>query len=266
MILIGTSGFSYKDWKGEFYPPNITQGEMLPFYACNFSVVELNFSYYRMPDPSTLGRMVEKTGGDLIFTIKAHKDITHGRRAGPEVFTRFSEALLPLRESSTLGCVLAQFPWSFSYGPSSMEYLESLAENFQGIPVVVEFRQVRWIRDEVFELLRRSGLGFCCVDQPRLKGLVPPTVKATSPVGYVRFHGRNAARWWDHDHAHERYDYLYSREELAEWVPRIRELARKTEKTFVFTNNHFEAKAVTNARMLTEMLEAAGGEDPGDKD
>ncbi len=259
MILVGTSGFSYKDWKGPFYPPGISQAAMLPYYAGHFGALELNFTYYRPPDARTLGRMVEKTDGRVAFTVKAHQDMTHHRIAGEKDYRAFISALAPMRESGTLGCILAQFPWSFPYGDDSREYLRRLAGYFGDTPLVVEFRHVRWIREEVFGLLRELGLGFCCVDQPRLKGLLPPVVEATSPTGYVRFHGRNAARWWNHDQAHERYDYLYTREQLEEWVPRIRALAEKTEKTFVFTNNHYEAKAVENARMLVGMLEEGPG-------
>ncbi len=254
MILIGTSGFSYADWKGPFYPKGIAQGEMLPFYAESFSALELNYTYYRMPDAATLERMVAKTGGKVTFSVKAHQDITHTRGVGEEVFAAFREGLAPLRQSSTLGCVLAQFPWSFPFGPAGIEYLKRVAGSFTGIPTVVEFRNGAWVREEVFGMLREQGLGFCCVDQPRLKGLLPPVAVATSRIGYVRFHGRNAARWWEHEEAHERYDYLYTEAELAEWVPKIKALEKETERVFVFTNNHYEAKAVTNARMLEKML------------
>lgn len=256
MIFIGTSGFSYDDWKGRFYPPDIKANEMLPFYAKHFSALELNYTYYRMPDAHALDRMVHKTGGRVTFTVKAHQDITHTRPPGSRLFAGFREALSPLTESSTLGCVLAQFPWSFYFGAPGCEYLKRLSDGFRGIPVVIEFRNSRWIREEVFDFLKKEELGFCCVDQPRLKGLMPPLAVATSSTGYFRFHGRNAGLWWKHEQPHQRYDYLYTEEELIEWVPKIKKIAAVTERTFVFTNNHYEAKAIKNARMLADLLEA----------
>ncbi len=253
VILIGTSGFSYSDWKGPFYPKDIRAEEMLPFYARHFSALEINYTYYRMPEARTLGRMLEKTGGRVTFAVKAHQDITHARVDGA-LLARFVEALAPLRESGTLGAVLAQFPWSFRFSAAGRDYLKRLAEGVRGLPAVVEFRHAGWIRQEVFDLLRREQLGFCCVDQPRLNGLIPPVAVATSPVAYVRFHGRNADAWWEHEEAYERYDYLYGEAELREWVPRVRALEKEAERVFLFANNHFEAKAVTTARMLAALL------------
>jgi uncharacterized protein YecE (DUF72 family) len=132
--------------------------------------------------------------------------------------------------------------------------LEKLKARLHPFPIVVEFRHAAWAREETFRFLQDQELGFCAVDEPRLKGLFPAIVRATAAVAYVRFHGRNAARWWKHEKASQRYDYLYRREELEEWVPKIRALDREAEKTFVFTNNHFESKAAVNARMLMEML------------
>jgi len=120
--------------------------------------------------------------------------------------------------------------------------------------VVVEFRNMEWIKPQVFDLLRQLSLGFCCVDQPRLRGLIPPIAEVTGPVAYVRFHGRNAAKWWRHDEAWERYDYSYTTEELAEWVPRIKSLDEQAEQTFAFANNHWQGQAVDTARQLKMLL------------
>ncbi len=122
----------------------------------------------------------------------------------------------------------------------------------------MEFRNVEWIRDEVFDLLRKLDLGFCCVDQPRFKNLVPPVAVATSAISYLRFHGRNYEKWWQHDEAWERYDYLYSREELTEWVEKVETLAAETETVLAFFNNHYQAQAVQNAQLFTDMLTEAG--------
>ncbi len=254
MILVGTSGYSYEDWKGRFYPPGMRSSDFLEFYSRHFEACEINFTYYRMPNAGIFERMLAKSGRRVIFTVKAHQDMTHTREAGADAYVAFTEALAPIADAGCLGCVLVQYPWSFENIPKNRDELRSLADRFRGIPVVVEFRNGDWVTDEVIRLLEENGLGFCCVDEPRLRGLMPPVAVATSEVGYVRFHGRNRAKWWKHDRPEERYDYLYTRDELAEWVPLIRQIENRTSKTFVFTNNHFEAKAVTNAEMLLDLL------------
>jgi len=114
----------------------------------------------------------------------------------------------------------------------------------------------RVLEQEKFQaLLREQALGFCCVDEPRLKGLLPPIAEATSNVGYVRFHGRNAAKWWQHEQAYERYDYTYSKEELGEWTPKIQKLNQAAEIVFVFANNHYRAQGIDTARQLRLLLE-----------
>jgi uncharacterized protein YecE (DUF72 family) len=254
-ILIGTSGFSYDDWKGFFYPPNLKRGEMLTYYARHFRTVEINSSYYRIPSPSTMQQMTRKVPEGFEFAVKAHGDMTHSDRFKPEAFAQFREALQPLQEAGMLGCVLAQFPWSFKPSAENERFLRTFQKELQDVATIVEFRNSAWARDETYELLRSLELGFCCVDEPRLKGLMPPIVTHTSPVGYVRFHGRNAKKWWHHDQAFERYNYLYSGEELQEWVPKVEELAAETEKTYLFFNNHYEGKAGHNARQLAQLLE-----------
>ncbi len=127
-----------------------------------------------------------------------------------------------------------------------------------GVDLVVEFRNRAWICDATFRLLEELNVGYCCVDQPRLRGLIPPVACATSPVAYIRFHGRNADKWWEHEHAWQRYDYLYSREELEEWLPKVERLAEHAERIFIFFNNHYQAQAVQNALLFRDMLADAG--------
>jgi len=254
MIYFGTSGFSYKDWVGPYYPEGLPRSDWLPFYARDFNVTELNFSYYRVPTRSTLQRLVEKTPDGFLFTLKAHQDMTHQREDNEGVFSEFVDSLSPLLETERLGAVLAQFPWSFRPGQDSLEYLRLLRQQLDGLPLVVEFRNRGWITDATFDFLRENDLGFCCVDQPRLRGLVPPVAEATNSIGYVRFHGRNAKKWWQHEEAWERYDYTYTDEELEEWVPKIRKLDEATERSFVFANNHWQGQAVQTARQLRMLL------------
>ena len=255
---MGTSGYSYKDWIGQFYPKGTPQDRFLEYYSRHFDACEINFTYYRIPDARTLSRMVEKSDRKVEFVVKANRDMTHSDKAGDSEFRAFRDARKPMEEAGVFGGLLAQFPFSFHYNEAGRDRLKSIRDRFNGLPFVAEFRNVAWMTAETFDFLRRNDIGFCCVDEPRLKGLMPTVVAATSDVGYVRFHGRNAAKWWTHDRPEERYDYLYSADELSEWVPRIQEIDSNSKKTFVFMNNHFQAKAVSNAQMLLSMLQDKG--------
>ena len=254
MIYVGTSGYSYADWVGPYYPPDLPKQEWLSFYAQEFQTSELNFTYYRVPNPWTLERIAQKTPGGFLFAVKANQKMTHERKDNEKVFAEFCAALSPLLEADKFGCVLAQFPYSFHNNEQNREYLRVFRERMGELPVVVEFRNREWISPEIFDLLRELSLGFCCVDQPRLKGLIPPIAEATGPVAYVRFHGRNAAKWWQHKEAWERYDYTYTTEELAEWAPKIKSLDEQAETTFAFANNHWQGQAVDTARQLKLLL------------
>lgn len=256
-LRLGTSGYAYEAWKTRFYPPGLRSADQLAYYATCFPVVELNTTYYGMPTAANMARMAERTPERFEFTVKAHQDLTHAGSFLPHSFAQFREAMEPLRQAGKLGCVLAQFPFSFRRSRPNEEFLERLKEELQELPLVVEFRNSEWITDRVFERLRDLELGFCCVDEPRLKGLVPPIAAATSPIGYVRFHGRNSAKWNRHDKPSERYDYLYSRDELAEWLPNIHRVASETERTYVFFNNCHSDQAPRNAWMMAELLDIA---------
>lgn len=258
MILVGTSGFSYADWRGSFYPEKLSERDMLAFYATRFPVVELNFSYYRMPNARTLAAMAAKTPDGFEFAIKAHQSMTHEVDADPATrqaaFQEFAEALRPLEETGKLGCVLFQFPWKYRPGPEAVAYLGEIRERYPHRPLVVEFRNIEWDRPETYATLTERDLGYCCVDEPRLKGLMPCQALTTSDLGYVRFHGRNAAKWWKHQEAWERYDYLYTEEELREWEPRVRRMDEKAKKTYVLYNNCHAGQAARNAQMMLDIL------------
>jgi uncharacterized protein YecE (DUF72 family) len=197
--------------------------------------------------------MVERTNAKVTFAIKAHRSMTHERVAGSADIQQFNDALVPLREAGVLGAVLAQFPHSFHQTAESRGYLKRLVDGI-GRPVVVELRSDGWSADPILDWFSRIGVGFCCVDEPRIQGLMPPVVRATGSPAYVRFHGRNAAKWYNHDEPHERYDYRYRDDELAQWVPGIRSLETAAAEVLVFFNNHFQAKAVDGARALTRLL------------
>ncbi|SMB91753.1 Uncharacterized conserved protein YecE, DUF72 family [Thermanaeromonas toyohensis ToBE] len=254
-IYIGTSGYSYRDWIGSFYPPGIQQEDMLSYYAREFPFTEINFSYYRLPSPKVFESMLHKVPESFLFTVKAFQSLTHER--GDTVkqdAIKFREALKPLRQQNRLGALLLQFPYSFPYNDSNRSYLAFLRELLGDLPLVVEFRHNSWLKEATWNFLKSLSIGYVCVDGPRLAGLVANIVKVTAPVAYVRFHGRNANKWWKHEKPYERYDYLYSEKELAEWVPRISLLSRHSSRIFVAFNNHFGAQAVYNARMLKKLL------------
>jgi len=254
-ILVGTSGFSYHEWKYNFYPAHLPNPDFLSFYSREFNVVELNFSYYRIPELSQCRRMVEKSEHRVEFVIKAFRELTHEitDQSIPEILPRFKDPLAPFWEDNRLGAILLQFPQSFHYNPESRIYLESLIRGFSPLPVCVEFRHREWLRDSVYVTLKEMKAGFVCVDEPPLKGLLPPVVLATSNIGYIRFHGRNRLKWYSGD-SKERYDYLYSEDELKEWLPKIHKLSEQTEKIFIFFNNHRKGQAITNARMMIGLL------------
>jgi len=255
VIYLGTSGFSYDDWVGTFYPVGLPKWEWLTYYAREFNACEVNSTFYALPKPSSLKAMTEKTGEDFLFSIKANQQMTHQREDNASVFEAFCQVLEPVITAGKLGCILAQFPYSFRFNRRNWDYLGLLKERLGELPVVIELRNASWLRNEVFNWLHQLDLGFCCVDEPQLPNLLPPLAEATSKIGYVRFHGRNSDKWWQHEQAYERYDYSYTPEELGEWVPKIRKLANVAEKTFIFANNHWRGQSVGTIRQLRLMLD-----------
>ena len=255
VMYLGTSGFSYDDWVGTFYPVGLPKWEWLTYYAREFNACEVNSTFYALPKPSSLKAMTEKTGEDFLFSIKANQQMTHQREDNAPVFKAFCQVLEPVITAGKLGCILAQFPYSFGFNPRNRDYLGLLKERLGALPVVIELRNADWLRNEVFNWLHQLDLGFCCVDEPQLPNLLPPLAEATSNIGYVRFHGRNSDKWWQHEQAYERYDYSYTPEELSEWVPKIQKLANVAEKTFIFANNHWRGQAVGTIRQLRLMLD-----------
>jgi len=254
MLHIGTSGFSYQDWIGIFYPENTDKKDMLKLYAQKFKVTEINSTYYRIPHPATFYYLQQKVPADFKFVVKANQEMTHNREENPAVFNDFKTSIKPLLEAGKFACVLAQFPYSFYNTSPNQDYIFRFKDRMEDMPLVVEFRNSKWINNETFRILKKHNIGFCCVDQPQLKGLLPPLAEATSDLGYIRFHGRNKANWWEHEKAYQRYDYLYTEEELREWIPKIKNITEKTKDQYIFMNNHYKAKAVKNALMLIKLL------------
>jgi uncharacterized protein YecE (DUF72 family) len=159
---------------------------------------------------------------------------------------------------SKLGGILLQFPFSFHRNAENLQYLLGLFESTNEFTTVVEFRNSRWFEEDIFSMLRDHDIGICAVDEPRLRGLLPPVAVVTnSQIGYVRFHGRNTEKWWNHKEASERYDYLYTGEELSEWRVKILGMAAKAQNIYVMFNNHRRGKAVINARQMTSLLKVS---------
>ena len=253
-LFIGTSGYSYKDWEEVFYPAGVNQAGYLNYYSRYFNTVEINSTYYFIPGFSMISKMETKTGNDFIFSLKAHSSITHTRDAGSDDIDSFRKSLTPLRIKRKVGALLFQFPYSFRFSTKNLDYLKYLKLNFKQDEFVVEFRNKEWIRDSVLDFLKTSNIGFCNVDEPELPGLMPKTDIVTSNCFYLRFHGRNREKWWNHKEAYERYDYMYSAEQLQEWVPIITEASKQNKKTLVYFNNHFKAKSVRSAEILKNLL------------
>lgn len=255
MLRVGTSGYSYAEWRGPFYPAGLPPRTMLSFYAQHFRAVAVNASYYRIPTPDQARRMAARAGGGLDFAIKAHRDLTHERERWADALPAFRAALTPFAEAGTLGTVLLQFPHAFHHTPENRDHLAALREALPGLPLGAKFRNRGWFNEQTYTLLRELGIVLCCVDAPPLPSLPPPVCLATGTVGYVRFHGRNAAAWWHHATAAERYTYAYRPDELAPWVPRLRQLAAETERCYAFFNNHARGQAALDAKQLLALLQ-----------
>jgi len=255
VIYLGTSGFSYNDWVGPFYPEGMPKREWLRYYARQFNSCEVNATFYTVPKPATLISMANKTGEGFLFVIKANQRMTHEQRDNEDVFKAFAKMVCSLAERGKMGCVLAQFPYGFRFNRKNRDYLEIFRERLADLPIVIEFRNAQWLKQELFDWLRRNELGFCCVDEPQLPDLLAPLAAATSKVAYVRFHGCNAEKWWNHKQAYERYDYSYSPEELADWLPKIRGLDRIAEKNVRFRQ---QSLARTGGRHHSSSAKDAG--------
>jgi len=260
---VGTSGFSFDDWLGRAYPAGLAKAKMLEYYegVLGFDTVELNFTYYAMPVPRTLASMVNRTGSGFCFVIRSHRDMTHDiwqdedRRVlkdTSEVFKAFREGISPLVDTGRLGCVLVQFPVFFYPYPQNFDYMRRMSDLMPGVHLVVEFRNRAWLRQDAFRLLEERDIGYCVVDEPKLPRLMPFDSRRTSEVAYFRFHGRN--RNWFNCPREERYNYLYSADELEEFIEPLRSVSAGASSTYVFFNNCHAGAAARNALMMRQML------------
>ncbi|MDP4091840.1 MAG: DUF72 domain-containing protein [Bacillota bacterium] len=256
MVYAGTCGYSYKDWIGPYYPSGTKDSQMLEFYSSDFDFVEVNSSFYHMPRLQLFDSISRKTGENFKVAVKLFQGFTHTRDLEKESAEGFKSSLAPLIETQKLVCLLAQFPYSFHFSEINMEYLKRLREWFSGININVEFRNQGWIKEQVIKFLKVEGLGFVCVDEPQVRGLIRNVTALTSEVAYLRLHGRNAEKWYG-GNGPERYDYLYSSQELEEWIPKIEKMDNSAALTIISFNNHPQGKAIANTKMMLELLKKA---------
>jgi uncharacterized protein YecE (DUF72 family) len=271
-VRIGTAGWSYKDWDGILYPPEVTRKKVHPveFLAQFFDAIEINTSFYGHIRPE-LGRLWSRKAGavnpNFLFTAKLHRSFTHSPLAVMEPTSAATirpndqderlarEGLDSLAAEGKLGALLIQFPVSFKNTVLNREYLELLLRQFIEYPRVVEVRHESWNNPETLAEFMRHNVGFCNIDQPLLGRSLAPTEHVTSGVGYVRLHGRNYDQWFDSDSRNDRYNYLYKPAELEKWKEKIEIIAHRAESTYVIANNHFQAKAAVNALELRHLLD-----------
>jgi uncharacterized protein YecE (DUF72 family) len=297
-IRIGTCSWADESLTKHFYPRGIKGAEeRLHYYTERFDTVEANSTYYHLPAREMVQNWADRTPEGFVMHAKAFGVMTRhpvkveqlppdlrdeapldqrGRVERPsrefraEIFRRFHDALEPLRETGKLGGILLQFPSYVVPKPASLDYLEWALQQLQGDEALVEFRHAAWLddehRDETLQFLERHGMTYVIVDAPRTEGrnVLPTVVATTSPTAYVRFHGRNAQTWNKRTgSAAERFDYLYSEDELREWAGQLRELAGKAEVVYAMFNNNGRsavggetiAQAPVNAAELKGLLE-----------
>jgi uncharacterized protein YecE (DUF72 family) len=267
---IGTAGWSYKDWEGVVYPPEVQRKKVhaLEYLAHFLDVVEINTSFYGHIKPELAKLWVRKVAfnPNFMFTAKLHQSFTHSPIAVTEPTSAASikptdedeakarEGLDALAGEGKLGALLIQFPVSFKNTNLNREYLERLLRQFIEYPRVVEVRHDTWNNEETLALFARGDVAFCNIDQPTIGQSLAPTEHVTSTVGYVRLHGRNYKDWFDSDDRNDRYNYLYSESELNAWKDKIETVAAKAQTTYVITNNHYQGRAGVNALELKSML------------
>ena len=254
-IHIGTSGYSYTEWVGPVYPKGSSQDQFLSLYASHFSTVELNFSYYRMPEKKQLKEMIKQSGPTLGFSIKGHESLTHtiDVQSWKQSAHTFSEVIEVLASHDRLETILFQFPYSFHYEIDQRRYLDALLREFSPFPLAVEFRNSKWYNSRTIEALSKRNIALASLDLPQVKGTPPMMDVHTSHIAYIRLHGRNEAMWWGSDAA-SRYDYLYSTKELEAIAYRIKAIADESDKVLVYFNNHRRGQAVSGAKELKQLL------------
>jgi uncharacterized protein YecE (DUF72 family) len=259
-FYVGTAGWSYKDWEGIVYPAQKGRD----FHALNFlgqyiNIVEINSTFYRPPIMRISLSWVKKVEGfpDFLFAVKLHQVFTHNRKDfSQKEVDEFKLGIEPLVSTGRLAAILLQFPWSFANTISNMNYLIKLFELFSGFPLALEVRHGSWEDTRFCAVLAEHKVCFVNIDQPLINNSLAPSAIITHPeFSYVRLHGRNYTDWFrDGAGRDARYNYLYSKSELEDWVDRIKNLGKKSGKVFVITNNHYRGQAMANALQIKNII------------
>lgn len=283
-IRVGTSGWSYPSgrgtWNGIFYPARGTRGfrasDELAYYAEHFETVEVNSTFYRQPAAATTARWAAETPPGFDFSVKLYQKFTHatpvGRgtprpgearsastlpQAGPGDVAEFRAGIEPLARSGKLGALLAQFPPGFHHGDGAVDYLARLLEAFRDYPMAVELRHRSWsdAGDATAGLLDEFQAAWVQIDEPKFRFSIHQDLAPNiERFYYMRLHGRNAAQWWSPEAPEDRYNYLYSAEELRPMADVVAAVGPEVRKAYLYLNNHFAAKSVVNATILKEQM------------
>lgn len=251
MIRIGVAGWSYPDWKGVVYPKKTPKNfHPLPYLAEVFDVIEIDSTFYRIPDPISVAQWASQTSDfkNFKFTVKLFEGFTHTRKASLMEERMFKRAIEPLIKMEKFLAILIQLPWSFRNIPENRSFLAEILKRFEEYPKSVELRHNSWVKVDVLSFLREKNGSFCNIDQPLFVHSTPQTAAAGENISYFRFHGRNVTAWFKEGVTrNERYNYLYSPNELSSWVEAIKDVSTISNETVVIFNNHFRGQAVVNA-------------------
>jgi len=249
--LIGTSGWSFKDWVGTFYPADTQQRGMLACYVHHFETVEINYTFYRLPSARTMESIAAKAPESFRFWVKANQAATHD--LDRTVSRPFLDGLAPMLDSGKFAGLLLQFPQRFHRTVANRKCLSVALEDYRSVPLAVEFRHQSWQHPSVLQGLRDRDVTLVIPDVPDLPGLYRQAAAATNRTGYLRLHSRDASKWYNEGGA-DRYDYSYSREELDELIEAWEALEEPMDEVYTFFNNCHHGQAAQNAEALRRIL------------
>lgn len=240
-IVLGTSGWSYKEWVGPFYAT--AEESKLKTYSRVFKTAEIDSTFYRFPTKGMVMGWLRYTPSDFVFSAKLPKQVTHKGKLETKAIEadlrEFCELMQPLQLEGKLVCLLAQLPPGSKYDAALLEGF--LAAFPSGFSLAVEFRHESWLRAETWRLLEQYNSAYAIVDEP----LLPPVVKVTSDIAYFRWHGRGDHPW---------YYYLYQTKELEPWAEKVKEVEQQAEKVYGYFNNHYNGYAVQNCLQFAEIV------------
>jgi uncharacterized protein YecE (DUF72 family) len=252
-VWIGTSGYSYRDWVGGFYPRGTTARRMLSYYAGHFPIVELNFTFYHSPTPAMLARLAEQTPAGFQFIVKLPQSLSHEERT--DDLDGFRRAVEELQQRGRLEELLCQLPQSCHNVPERRRWIELLGTELGAFRLGVEFRHRSWQHSDVAEWLKQRKLDLVAVDVPEIPALFPRGLVYNGPRAYVRFHSRNAENWYRSDK--DRYDFDYPDAALRDWVEAVTTERERLERVLLLFNNCHRSHAAENARRMGELFAEA---------